>query len=104
MRLQADHAGSMDHPHYDLLLIGREARKIGLGPDGRKGFQVDRRAIGLIEMRHQCPPIRMEGLRTMSSRFNPRRIGSSRVEPPRTRSNPVPVATSVIAAGPEWAQ
>src|SRR6266702_8416399 len=104
MRFQANHAGSMDHPHHDLLFIRREARKIGFGPDGGKGLPVDRRAIGLIEMRHQCPPVRMEGSPTISSRFNPRRMGSSRVEPPRTRSNPAPVATSVIAAAPEWAQ
>src|SRR6187402_819147 len=104
MRLQAHHAGGVDHPHYDLLFVRREADKIGLGPDGRKGLPVDRRAVGLINMRHQCPPTRMEGSLTMSAPFNPRRTGSSRVEPPRTRSKPALVATSVTADAPERAQ
>src|SRR4051795_11858475 len=104
MRFEADHAGGMDHPHHHLLLVRREARKIGFGPDGRKGLPVDRRAVGLVNVRHQCPPIRMEGSLTMSSRVNPRRMGSSRVDPARTRSKPALVATRVMAAGPEWAQ
>src|SRR3954462_5447053 len=103
MRFEADHAGGMDHPHHHLLLVRREVRKISFSPDGRKGLPVDRCAVGLVNVRHQCPPIKMEGSLTMSSRFSPRRMGSSRVDPARTRSKPAPVATRVRAAGPEWA-
>ena len=46
MRFEADHAGGMDHAHHHRLLVGREAREIRLGADGRKGLPVDRRAIG----------------------------------------------------------
>src|SRR4051812_50172124 len=104
MRLQADHAGGMDHPHHHLLLVRREARKIGFGPDGRKGLAVDRRAVGLVNVRDQWPPLKMGGSLTMSSRFSPRRMGSSRVDPARTRSKPGPVAARGFGAGPELGQ
>src|SRR3954468_23036834 len=104
MRFEADHAGGMDHPHHHLLLVRREVRKISFSPDGRKGLPVDRRAVGLENVRHQCPPIKMEGSLTMSSRFSPRRMGSSRVDPARTRSKPAPAATRVMACEPEGPQ
>src|ERR1041384_6051237 len=104
MRLKAHHAGGVDHPDHHLLLVRRKARKIRLSPDGGEGLPVDRRTVGLVGVRHQWPPTRMEGSLTMSAPLTPRRTGSSRVEPSRTRSKPALVATSVTADAPERAQ
>ena len=56
MRFEADQTGGMDHAHHHRLLIRREAREIGLAPDGRKGLPVDRRTIGLEGVGHQRAP------------------------------------------------
>src|SRR5262249_41658016 len=104
MRLEADHAGGMDHADHDRLLFRRKARKIGLGADGRKGLAVDHSAVRLESMRHQRPPRRGLVSATIPARVSPRMAGVSRGEPSRTRSNPFAVPTKVNAEGAGCAQ
>src|SRR6202008_3452480 len=90
--------GGMDHAHHHRLLIGRKAREVGLGADGREGFLVDGCAIGLVDMRHQRASSPARGSATMSARLTPRRAGASRVVPLRMMSKPSAVATSGTSA------
>ena len=102
MCFEADHAGGMDHAHHDLLLIRREAREIGLGPDGRKGLPVDRGAIGLDRRAASVPSHQDGGIANDVVAVEPAQDG---LVAGRSVAHEIesiaPVATSVIAAAPD---
>ena len=54
---QVDHPARVDHPDDDPRHVGREARQVGLGPDGGERAAVDLRAVpDVVKLRQPAYP------------------------------------------------